>query len=379
MDFLRATSGSGSRSPSPPTQALCKSCSHPKIYNELCVYCTQRIEEGYGVAFDYMLKGLRFSEEEVTRLKAINSDAVFRQKKLHLVLDLDHTLLHAVNFENLASEDEHLMTRVSSFKDLSDGDLLKISAGYLVKLRPYLRTFLKDASTMYDIYICTMGTRHYAELIAELLDPKCEYYISGRLITREDFKQKGKKNLELVLGQERGIVIIEDSEDVWSDHKENLMLVGRYNYFSEQIGMKRKRKSYSERETDESEINGALANVLRILRRVHWLFFDNPANLASGDVRSFLGNIRRQILAGCTLLLSDAEKFPLLEWRAEELGAACTTIHDSSVTHVVSACRGAKDCRCAEQHKKIFLVHPRWIYAAYYLWKRQPENDYFPL
>ncbi|KAJ4712178.1 RNA polymerase II C-terminal domain phosphatase-like 4 [Melia azedarach] len=350
MDFLRATSGSGSRSPSPPTQALCKSCSHPKIYNELCVYCTQRIEEGYGVAFDYMLKGLRFSEEEVTRLKAINSDAVFRQKKLHLVLDLDHTLLHAVNFENLASEDEHLMTRVSSFKDLSDGDLLKISAGYLVKLRPYLRTFLKDASTMYDIYICTMGTRHYAELIAELLDPKCEYYISGRLITREDFKQKGKKNLELVLGQER-----------------------------EQIGMKRKRKSYSERETDESEINGALANVLRILRRVHWLFFDNPANLASGDVRSFLGNIRRQILAGCTLLLSDAEKFPLLEWRAEELGAACTTIHDSSVTHVVSACRGAKDCRWAEQHKKIFLVHPRWIYAAYYLWKRQPENDYFPL
>ncbi|KAK3198015.1 hypothetical protein Dsin_021430 [Dipteronia sinensis] len=43
--------------------------------------------------------------------------------------------------------------------------------GYLVKLRPFVRTFLKEASSMFEIYICSMGGRHYVKKVAEFLDP----------------------------------------------------------------------------------------------------------------------------------------------------------------------------------------------------------------
>ncbi|GAY32439.1 hypothetical protein CUMW_273700 [Citrus unshiu] len=259
-------------------------------------------------------------EDKVTLWKKMNSEMVYRQKKLHLVLDLDQTLPHAVDIDILASKDrEYLMKQRGSS---SDGDLFKMASElFLVKVRSYIQKFLKEASKMYDIYLCTTGIRSYAMMMAKLLDPKCEYHISSRLITREDFKEKGKKSGDLVLGQEWGVVIVDDTEK-------------------------------------------------------------NPV---CGDVRCFLGKIRRQILARCTLFFSrdvdDKEfEFPLLKWRAGELGAACTDVYNLSVAQVVSVSSrpGIKGRRLAEQHNK-FLVHPQWIYAAYYLWSRQAEKDYFPL
>ncbi|KAH9719915.1 RNA polymerase II C-terminal domain phosphatase-like 4 [Citrus sinensis] len=321
----------------------------------------------------------------------MNSEMVYRQKKLHLVLDLDHTLLHAVDIDILASKDREYLMKLAS-----DGDLFKMAGElflvklrpygelFLVKVRPYIRKFLKEASKMYDIYLCTTGIRSYAVMMAKLLDPKCEYHIRSRLITREDFKEKGKKSGDLVLGQEWGVVIVDDTEKVWKDHKEHLMLVGSYNYFKERRNKKNNilQKSFSERNTDENELNGALVNVLRVLKTVHGLFFKNPV---CRDVRCFLGKIRRQILARCTLFFSrdvdDKEfEFPLLKWRAGELGAVCTDVYNLSVTQVVSVSSrpGTKGRRLAEKHNK-FLVHPQWIYAAYYLWSRQAEKDYFPL
>ncbi|KAK9197944.1 hypothetical protein WN944_013127 [Citrus x changshan-huyou] len=313
----------------------------------------------------------------------MNSEMVYRQKKLHLVLDLDHTLLHAVDIDILASKDREYLMKLGSSS--SDGDLFKMAGElFLVKLRPYIRKFLKEASKMYEIYLCTTGIRSYAVMMAKLLDLKCEYHIRSRLITRGDFKEKGKKSGDLVLGQEWGVVIVDDTEKVWKDHKEHLMLVGSYNYFKERRNKKNNilQKSFSERNTDENELNGALVNVLRVLKTVHGLFFENPV---CGDVRCFLGKIRRQILASCTLFFSrdvdDKEfEFPLLKWRAGELGAACTDVYNLSVAQVVSVSSrpGIKGRRLAEQHNK-FLVHPQWIYAAYYLWSRQAEKDYFPL
>ncbi|KAH9719921.1 RNA polymerase II C-terminal domain phosphatase-like 4 [Citrus sinensis] len=282
----------------------------------------------------------------------MNSEMVYRQKKLHLVLDLDQTLPHAVDIDILASKDrKYLMKQRGSS---SDGDLFKMASElFLVKVRSYIRKFLKKASKMYDIYLCTTRIRSYAMMMAKLLNPKCEYHISSRLITREDFKEKGKKSGDLVLRQEWGVVIVDDTEKVWKDHKEHLML-----------------------------LNGALVNVLRVMKTVHGLFFENPV---CGDVRCFLGKIQRQILVRCTLFFSrdvdDKEfEFPLLKWRAGELGAACTDVYNLSVAQVVSVSSrlGIKGHRLAEQHNK-FLVHPQWIYAAYYLWSRQVEKDYFPL
>ncbi|KAJ4712214.1 RNA polymerase II C-terminal domain phosphatase-like 4 [Melia azedarach] len=350
------------------------SCPHSVVLNGMCIHCNKTVHETFGLAFDYILPGLRYGYMEVSRLKRRNSKALLRKKKLHLVLDLDHTLLHSRKVTNLSSEEQYLKKRVDSPENTSKGSFFTLEdMGFLVKLRPFVRNFLEVASTMFEMYVCTMGSREYALEVAKLLDPDSKYF-SSRIIAREDFRQKERKNLNLVLGQESGVVILDDTESVWTDHSENLITASRYDYFK---GTAHDGRSYSVDKIDESESNGVLANILRVLKTVHRLYFDSPENPSRRDVRNYLAKVRIGVLMGCTLLFSDGEDFPLIWSRAEEMGATCTTVFDSSVTHVVSLDVETEDCRLAERENK-FLVHPQWINAAYFLWSRQHEDDYLP-
>lgn len=123
---------------------------------------------------------------------------------------------------------------------------------------------------MFEIYVCSMGSRYYVKKVAEFLDPEGNFFDS-RFIAREDFKEKSKKNLDLVLGQECGTIIVDDTKSVWSDHLDNLITVQKYNYF---VDRHQNCKSQAEMKTDEIESEGELRNVLEVLRRIHGLFFD---------------------------------------------------------------------------------------------------------
>ncbi|KAK0602733.1 hypothetical protein LWI29_036460 [Acer saccharum] len=92
---------------------------------------------------------------EIARLKVANSNKLFAQKKLHLVLDLDHTLLHTEAFKKLKPDELYLKEQTDS--DTSNGSLFVLNDGYLVKLRPFVRTFLKEASSMFEIYFVPWG------------------------------------------------------------------------------------------------------------------------------------------------------------------------------------------------------------------------------
>ncbi|KAJ4721337.1 RNA polymerase II C-terminal domain phosphatase-like [Melia azedarach] len=335
-------------------------CTHFTVLDGICVACNKDIGDFSSVTFDYL-----FNSDPIR-----HTETLLRNRKLVLVLDLDHTLLHTCKLKDLTSEEKYLKEKVDSLENISNRSLFRWEeAGFLVKLRPYVRNFLEEASNMFEMYICTMGSQIYAEKIAELIDADCKYFDYSRIIACEEFKQYGKKDLSLVLGEESSIVILDDTESVWSDHAKNLITVSSYDYFKQ----REFEKSYSEEKTDESESDGALANILRVLKTVHGLFFENPA---CGDVPSLLAKIRGGILTGCTLLFQD---FPLTRSRAELMGATCTAVMDSSVTHVVvsSNTKTEELCRWAEQEKK-FLVNPWWIMDAYFLWHRQPEEDYFP-
>ncbi|KAL5747381.1 hypothetical protein ACOSP7_024379 [Xanthoceras sorbifolium] len=264
--------------------SLAYDCKHSTVVNGLCLHCCQTVAGDYGVAFDYVYEGLRLSLDEIARLKAINSDNVFRQKKLHLVLDLDHTLLHTKAFKKLTPDELYLKKQTVS-SDTSNGSLFTFNDQYLVKLRPFVRTFLKEASTLFEIYVCSMGNRNYVRKAAQFLDPEGNYF-NTRLIGREDFGQDTrKKNLDLVLGQERGIVIVDDTESVWTNHLDNLITVEKYIYFVDHHNYNR--KSHAEMKTDESENDGQLVNVLGALRRIHELFFDSPTDVKDRDIRCF--------------------------------------------------------------------------------------------
>ncbi|KAL5747378.1 hypothetical protein ACOSP7_024376 [Xanthoceras sorbifolium] len=165
---------------------LLQNCKPSTVFQGLCVDCGLRMNDDFGTAFNYMQRGLRFSNDEIP------------------LLDLDRTLLHTRAFEKLTSEELHLKKQTD--ENVCNGSLYYLDHGFLVKLRPFVRTFLKQASTMFEMYV------------AKFLDPESKYFFNSRFITREDINQIGqehKKSLDLVLGDKRGIVVLDDTKTGW--------------------------------------------------------------------------------------------------------------------------------------------------------------------
>lgn len=61
----------------------------------------------------------------------------------------------------------------------------------------------------------------------------------------------------------------------WPNHKDNLIVIERYHFFASSCRQfDHKYKSLSELKSDESEPDGALATVLKVLKQAHALFFE---------------------------------------------------------------------------------------------------------
>lgn len=98
--------------------------------------------------------------------------------------------------------------------DVSKGSLFMLEFMHMMtKLRPFVRPFLKEASEMFEMYIYTMGDRPYALEMAKLLDPGREYF-NAKVISRDDGTQRHQKGLDVVLGQESAVLILDDTENV---------------------------------------------------------------------------------------------------------------------------------------------------------------------
>ncbi|KAK6942284.1 BRCT domain [Dillenia turbinata] len=379
-------------------------CLHPVVIKDICVVCGEHMEDVSGVALGYIHKDLRLSKDELDRVRNLDKKNSMRNKKLYLVLDLDHTLLNSTRFRDMTEDEAYLKTNADTLKvvehdkgfgvqgfRLSDmvhsvqmGSLFRLEYMQMfTKLRPFVHTFLKEANKMFEMYIYTMGEPLYAAEMSRLLDPGGVYF-SSRVISQVDCTQKHQKGLDIVLGQESAVIILDDTENVWQRHRENLILMERYHYFAsscQQFGFNC--KSLSELKSDESEPDGALATILNVLKQVYSMYFgmDPGDTLGDRDVRKILKSIRKEILKGFKIVFSRVfpNKFPPQShqlWKmAEQLGATCATEVDESVTHVVAMDTGTEKSKWAVKQKK-FLVHPGWLEATNYFWRRQTEENF---
>ena len=84
---------------------------------------------------------------------------------------------------------------------------------YATKLRPFAQTFLKEANKLFDMYIYTMGGLIYAQEMAFRLDP-AELYFTSKIISSEHNTVTSQKGLDIVLGLNATIVILDDQKDV---------------------------------------------------------------------------------------------------------------------------------------------------------------------
>lgn len=210
--------------------ALIEFCTHAVVFKGICAICgetaqslhfaeTKTAVERIPVAYDS--NQLAVSRAEAESIASVNARNLLRAKRLSLVLDLDHTLVHA-------TDDPRAPQVINHFPQ--DADLQSVKAFALapavhpnapplmyVKLRPHLFQFLHRVANKFELHIYTMGTRPYADQIASLIDPDKKLF-GGRITSREDFEEGrwNQKSIQRLFPCDDSMVlIVDDREDVW--------------------------------------------------------------------------------------------------------------------------------------------------------------------
>jgi hypothetical protein len=117
------------------------------------------------------------SETEAKQIARQSSQRLWKQQKLSLVLDLDHTLVHATSdtrarhyVTNKAAEVRTLiLPLMEGAPPGGPAQNPHLWMQHHVKLRPHLKEFLQSVQPYYEITVYTAGTRHYAEEITIVL------------------------------------------------------------------------------------------------------------------------------------------------------------------------------------------------------------------
>ena len=274
------------------------------------------------------------------------------QKKLTLVLDLDHTLLNSAHMGE-GDIDEALHNHLEAIARSESNQGLLHCLPHIAtwtKLRPPVFEFLTEASKFYQLYIYTMGQRGYADEMRKLLDPDGVFFGSSnngegmRVIAREDSTRERVKSLDVLLGTEDSVIILDDTVGVWKEYVRNVIPVDRYHYFPSSAKNFQMGPSLLERQVDEDAATGSLAVILDLLKRVHVECFREGG---TPDCRDALAKEYATLLDGVVLIFTHVidkhSKKPekTTQWRrACKLGARVVTEVGPEVTHVVAGPTG---------------------------------------
>lgn len=165
-------------------------CTHPTVIDGLCAVCGKSVDKtktpgeashseqspqsdmsrvtvsGHTVTVS-RAEGQRMAQQDAERLQ--------KRKKLSLVLDLDHTLVHATNdtrAQQFCKSRDDVRTLILPMLR-PNGEPRQPQhpewTQHFVKMRPHVEVFLNEAQDQYEIGVYTAGTRDYAEQICILL------------------------------------------------------------------------------------------------------------------------------------------------------------------------------------------------------------------
>ncbi|KAF1782281.1 HAD-like domain [Phytophthora cactorum] len=384
------------------TVAFVEYCIHPLRNGRTCLMCLAIVdddEENEDMESVNVVSHGQVIRLNVEEAKKFDSDNIRRQlgaKKLSLVLDLDHTLLHAVRVDDVVGE-------IKQTDDIHFFFIPGLAQQHVVKLRPRLTEFLTELSALYDLFIYTHGTRLYAEQIVKIIDPD-ETYFKNRIVARTDTPDMLHKSLKLLFPScdDSMILVLDDRIDVWKENEGNVFLIEPYHYFkctSEINNASGRGVAGMEDSGAEAREDRHLAQSTTVLKHVHEVFYAGHETGMRGttaeeqmagngrDVKAILSAQKRAILQGCSIVFSGV--FPIVGpqsheshylWRlAVDLGATPSmALKDFPLTHLVIHPErlGTQKHVQAKKIPGVLIVTPDWILKCARSWSRVPEQEF---
>lgn len=375
-------------------------CRHTLVYKNLCSNCGMNLipTEDVTLPLNPIITGIKmepsFPDLVIHRQEGIIYDSkeqndLLRRRKLHLLVDLDQTLVHTTDSK----------MDIPVISDIISYQLTPVSATFHTKIRPGVKKFLTNLYPFYQFYLVTFGDRLYAETIAKIIDPNKTFF-SHRILSRNECLSLTDKSVNLSSLFPSGdslVCIIDDREDVWNSAP-NLVQVKPYTWFKD-IGdindplLPSRDENYRVITNDHPvDTDQYLVQLESILKKIHTEFYTAydqwsiDRDQSMPDLKWIIPNLRQQILRSVSLSFSHLmpQDQPLEKHRAtiiaKALGAHVTRdleIDDEGkiqTTHVIAGKRTYKVFQA--QQENIHVVTPEWLLDCYEYWERKPEEHY---
>lgn len=220
-----------------------------------------------------------YSEKELQEFRA-DQARMHANKKIYLVLDIDHTLLHCTRNKDSGVEAPSFIIGEEQ---------------WFFHFRPGLLTFLMEMHQYFEILLYTFSTRPYAEQLTNAivsLIPEGHQLRFRTLLTRNECLDKNRKSLTELFPDQSMVLAIDDNKGaVWAE-KDNLLKVPPYYFFG-----KKARAS-----VDDYHLNSLSV----FLQRLHRIFFEQK----TCETRVILTKLRDLAVSICPLDMVAIER----EW-----------------------------------------------------------------
>ena len=308
-------------------------------------------------------------------LGKLHMDNLLLSHKLVLIVDLDETIIHSINYDEPK-------TLKSSFH------FKGFTKYFYVKSRPYLSQFLNNISKFYELHIFTFGNRIYANNITKHLDP-VKTYFQNRIQSIEDSICKKHKfcNLKHMFpAGDNMVCIIDDNENVWQSSP-NLIRVKRYFY--ELASLKTEGKKEEPTDIIQEETDDYLPRLENVLMEMHDSFYKqyetNPELFRSGHLhlKTIISQRKRRVLNGCKILFKDVMfknmKDSWLHRLAVSYGATVQTSRvdggPDKTTHIVLI-EQFREYENIIENTSLAFVNIDWLIESIENWEKADETMY---
>lgn len=204
-----------------------------------------------------------------------HKDQLMKEKKLILLLDLDHTIMHAT-CDNDFGNCNKIQEAKKKFS-LLQSEIHEFEAGgrkYYIKIRPKAHEFLEKISEFFEINVYTASERDYANHIVKLLDPSGKF-IGNRVLTRTESSDMVRKFIERLFPfSAELVVIVDDSVNAWAHDKGVFHLYKIPRFYFWNSTKKKQNEGVETEEQIKKEIEEAVVTEEGI-PKLKWI---NPSN-----------------------------------------------------------------------------------------------------
>lgn len=143
--------------------------------------------------------------------------------QLHVVLDLDGTLIHSEDEESFVQLLNTLSPEQRAKFRMPDGR----TESYVTWLRPHVKLFLEQVSQMATLHVFTAASRSYANGVIKLLDPEHKYFCKGQILCNDSTsaEENWVKDISLLQVPLEHVVLVDDLPRSTRWHPHNGILV----------------------------------------------------------------------------------------------------------------------------------------------------------